>query len=126
MSDPKRIPYCASCGSSEVHKDASAQWDEVFQEWTLVTTFDCATCQDCGEECDLEWRAQPANEQEFQAIIESVVKERDELLAVLKPLAALAGQAHSTMTDREMTALWRAHNAANTVIAKAEKAKGPS
>lgn len=115
MSGAKLIPYCASCGSSEVRKDALAQWDEAFQVWTLVTTFDHVICQDCGERCDLEWRAQPTNEQEFQAIMESVVKDRDELLAALKLIWEIGLSDYGPASAARMVA------AARAAIAKAKE-----
>lgn len=41
---------CRKCGSSDVHVDASAAWNEEFQFWEVVNTFEKgAVCEPCGE-----------------------------------------------------------------------------
>lgn len=40
---------CAACGSTNVRRDAWAEWDEVKQDWVLGTVFDDGLCEDCGE-----------------------------------------------------------------------------
>ena len=39
---------CPECGSDSVCCDAAARWDIAAQEWSMVTTFDDRTCDDCG------------------------------------------------------------------------------
>jgi DNA-directed RNA polymerase subunit RPC12/RpoP len=51
----KRITYkCKHCGSHDVRRDADAVWNEITQEWELVSVYDNATCEDCGGETSLE------------------------------------------------------------------------
>lgn len=38
---------CQECGSTEVVKDAWAEWDEETQEWVLQNVFDMGYCQNC-------------------------------------------------------------------------------
>ena len=48
----KRIDYvCKHCGSNELIFDATARWDEDFQEWALSDTFEDKPY--CGN-CDIE------------------------------------------------------------------------
>ena len=42
------------CESEEALRDAYAKWDVPKQEWELFNVFDAATCNDCGEECNIE------------------------------------------------------------------------
>ncbi len=43
---------CTSCGSTEVAKDAAAEWDTEKQDWVLSSTYDHAWCN--SEKCDGE------------------------------------------------------------------------
>lgn len=45
-------PICPKCGSADIVKDASAQWDEENQCWSLSGTYDGETCQACDAEGD--------------------------------------------------------------------------
>lgn len=58
MSDNAQRPYCKYCGSSDVGSDAAAAWDYEKQCWSLTTTFDNSTCNECGKSGDniLMWR----------------------------------------------------------------------
>lgn len=49
---PKIQMKCPECGSTNITKDALAQWDETAQDWTLAGVYDCETCQDCEAERD--------------------------------------------------------------------------
>lgn len=52
-------PTCDACGSDNVTRDAVAVWDQDTQAWTLLSTYDCTTCQDCERESDdlIDWRS---------------------------------------------------------------------
>ncbi|MNR57174.1 hypothetical protein D3C85_1778990 [compost metagenome] len=54
MNQKKVNFVCARCGSSNVIKDAWAEWDIDSQRWTLHSTYDSCYCQDCQEDCRLE------------------------------------------------------------------------
>ena len=45
--------HCAACGSQNVRRDASAEWNAELQMWEIVTVFDAADCEDCGTETSL-------------------------------------------------------------------------
>lgn len=45
---------CAECGSTDVSRDAWADWDTTTQEWVLGTVFDDAYCHACAGEARLE------------------------------------------------------------------------
>lgn len=38
---------CSFCGSSEVNRDAWAEWDVDTQQWVLGVVFDYGYCQAC-------------------------------------------------------------------------------
>jgi hypothetical protein len=44
---------CEKCGSSQVSKDADANWDVEQQAWVLGTVSDTPYCHPCGEEVPL-------------------------------------------------------------------------
>lgn len=53
---------CSVCGSTEVSRDAWADWDVVSQSWILGAVFDQGFCHRCEEEqklveCALEGAA---------------------------------------------------------------------
>ena len=48
-------PICAYCGSTNVVKDAWAEWDIENQEWQLQDTYDDAYCITCDGETSIEW-----------------------------------------------------------------------
>lgn len=51
-----RIPRCPTCGSSRLSFDATAEWDVADQCFVLVTEYDEATCEECGETTSVpEW-----------------------------------------------------------------------
>lgn len=52
MAEPIRI-VCGSCGSTNVARDAWAEWDEERQEWVLQAVFDAGFCHRCEEEAKL-------------------------------------------------------------------------
>lgn len=39
---------CATCGSPEVSRDATARWNVGLQDWVLAGVQDQATCEACG------------------------------------------------------------------------------
>lgn len=45
-------PVCDVCGSADLVKDAAATWHRDRQEWSLLSTYDSATCQRCEREGD--------------------------------------------------------------------------
>lgn len=45
--------HCATCGSDDVRRDASAAWNVETQEWEIVTVFDTADCETCCSETSL-------------------------------------------------------------------------
>lgn len=58
MSNESKIQYptCKRCGRSNITADAFASWDHEKQGWTLTATLDTHTCEDCQDECHLEWK----------------------------------------------------------------------
>ena len=44
---------CATCGSTDVSRDAWAQWDVAAQEWVLRSVYDHAHCNNCDSETRL-------------------------------------------------------------------------
>lgn len=53
MSDQPIEMYCPKCGSTEIRKDAFAEWDPEKQDWVLHSVYDQTICDNCGEEgCD--------------------------------------------------------------------------
>lgn len=48
MNKVKKV--CRHCGSSDVRKDAWAEWDEDKQEWVLADVFDNDYCMNCDGE----------------------------------------------------------------------------
>jgi hypothetical protein len=42
--DGKEIPFCGSCGSDKVVRDAWAAWNADAQEWELQEVFDYQGC----------------------------------------------------------------------------------
>lgn len=55
---PRVEPVCDRCGSSELVRDACAEWDDTTQQWALVGVYDSTTCQTCEAENDslCDWR----------------------------------------------------------------------
>ena len=46
---------CATCDSTEVKRDAWAEWNVETQEWQLAgEPFDAAVCENCGGECRID------------------------------------------------------------------------
>jgi hypothetical protein len=45
---------CRTCGSSQVMRDAWAEWVIETQTWELKTVFDQGHCDDCGGEASLD------------------------------------------------------------------------
>lgn len=45
--------HCATCGSENVRRDASVEWNSELQMWEIVTVYDNADCEDCGVETSL-------------------------------------------------------------------------
>lgn len=49
-------PVCATCGGTEGLKcDATAEWNDGAQDWSLCGLSDRTYCDDCDAECDTEW-----------------------------------------------------------------------
>lgn len=48
--------HCAICGSENVRRDASAEWNAELQMWEIIKVFDVADCEDCGTETSLTER----------------------------------------------------------------------
>lgn len=44
---------CSRCGSTDVSRDAWAEWDVAAQEWTLRAVYDHAYCHACDNETRL-------------------------------------------------------------------------
>lgn len=53
MSKPITI-VCGACGSTNVRRDAWAEWSDENQEWILGTVFDAGHCEDCEGDSRLE------------------------------------------------------------------------
>lgn len=52
--EPKVQMVCEDCGSTDVSRDAWADWDAASQEWVLRTVFDYAHCHQCDAETNIE------------------------------------------------------------------------
>ena len=44
---------CSRCGSTDVSRDAWAEWDVTAQDWTLRAVYDHAHCHTCDTETRL-------------------------------------------------------------------------
>jgi hypothetical protein len=75
---PKITIVCASCGGSNVMRDAWAEWDDSKQEWVLGTVFDAGFCADCDGESRLE-------EKPLSPWREVTAARYDEMLGVVPP-----------------------------------------
>lgn len=51
-SKPAVTPVCTRCGSGDLVRDASAEWDDPAQRWELGGVYDSTTCQSCSAESD--------------------------------------------------------------------------
>ena len=56
--EPRLRMICKNCGSTQVMRDAWAEWSEGEQDWVLGAVFDYAHCHKCDgkahiEECPL-------------------------------------------------------------------------
>jgi hypothetical protein len=45
---------CTECGSTDVRRDAWANWCEKIQDWELAEVYDNAFCIDCDGECSIK------------------------------------------------------------------------
>jgi hypothetical protein len=45
---------CSECGSTDVRRDAWAEWDHRKQDWVLGTVYDAGHCENCDGEARLE------------------------------------------------------------------------
>lgn len=48
MAEAKITFRCPRCESSQVVRDAYAEWDDDAQEWVLQSTYDSFACNECG------------------------------------------------------------------------------
>ncbi len=54
--DKKTKPVCTECGSDDVRADAYACWNVETQDFELAATFEKGwVCEQCAEECTVEW-----------------------------------------------------------------------
>ncbi|EXS71092.1 hypothetical protein [Sphingobium sp. Ant17] len=55
---PRVEPKCDRCGSNELIRDASAEWDCAAQQWVLAGVYDSTICQTCEAESDslCDWK----------------------------------------------------------------------
>ena len=60
-SGPKLKPYCPTCGSGNVFKDATVVWDTEKGEWVLSGIFDDVQCDHCEDYKirNLDWKEHP-------------------------------------------------------------------
>jgi hypothetical protein len=47
---PGVVPVCKRCGSGDLLRDASAQWDSANQRWEISGVYDSTTCESCSAE----------------------------------------------------------------------------
>ena len=52
----KVVMSCTHCGSTEVYRDAWAEWDVESQSWVLQDVFDYAYCCRCDGETRIEMK----------------------------------------------------------------------
>ena len=45
---------CGTCGSANVRRDASVEWNVAQQCWQIVSIYDNADCEDCGGETTIK------------------------------------------------------------------------
>lgn len=53
-------PTCENCHSTQVVRDAWAEWSITSGEWSLKTVFDSFACDKCGEETKPIWKLDKA------------------------------------------------------------------
>lgn len=51
---PNVIKVCSKCKSTEIVKDAFAEWSVAEQTWVLHSVYDNTYCNSCEESCNLE------------------------------------------------------------------------
>ena len=51
MTKPKYNYVCDECGSTNILRDAWAEWNVEKQDWVLSEYFDNTECGDCGGPC---------------------------------------------------------------------------
>ncbi|MEW9920374.1 DUF3768 domain-containing protein [Marimonas sp. MJW-29] len=54
------FPTCGNCGSTQVVRDAWAEWSMTSREWILKTVFDEFICERCGEANVPTWKLDEA------------------------------------------------------------------
>jgi hypothetical protein len=56
MAETFKTPVCDECGSQNIWADACAKFDPVTGEWWLSSVYDYTECNDCMNECRVEWK----------------------------------------------------------------------
>lgn len=67
MAKPIQI-LCSWCSSTNVARDAWAEWDVSLQEWVLGPVFDTGWCHRCECERGLEEHELPAGQGHVEAL----------------------------------------------------------
>ena len=63
------MPFCRTCGSDNVVRDAWASWNADTQQWELEDVFDYAFCKACEETARIEWKAtEPSRSDRIRAL----------------------------------------------------------
>lgn len=50
------VAVCSKCGGRKVVRDATAAWSSEDNRWELAGVQDHATCEDCNDDCDIEFK----------------------------------------------------------------------
>lgn len=56
MAVATQYPFCATCGSADVLRDAWAGWNSLTGAWELDQVFDHAFCRKCDGAATLAWK----------------------------------------------------------------------
>ncbi len=61
MNATTQSPVCNRCGGPNICIDAAARWDEDAGNWVVSSYFDDGHCDDCEDECQVDWVSVKAN-----------------------------------------------------------------
>lgn len=103
------MPRCRHCGSTEIHRDANACWDEVSQAWSLLTTYDSQTCGQCGADSNnlAVWVPVPTPDS-VDAFVWDVVEALEDMsCANTGDFRLFCASAHNDLTPDQAAAAWR-------------------
>ena len=56
MAETFKTPVCDECGSQNIWADACATYHPATGQWELSSVMDYTECNDCMNECRVEWK----------------------------------------------------------------------